>query len=45
MRRSSSPLWGLLEMISDFVGIVAIGLNFDSSLRMWTSLPYEVCCY
>ena len=36
---------GLIELISDFVGIVAIGLNFDSSLRMWTSLPYEVCCF
>jgi hypothetical protein len=35
---------GLLEIISDFVGIVAIGLTFDSALRMWTNLPYEVCC-
>lgn len=35
---------GLLEIVSDFVGIVAIGLTFDSALRMWTNLPYEVCC-
>ena len=36
---------GLLELISSSLGVVAIGLNFDSSLRMWTSLPYEVCCF
>ncbi|MDA1315898.1 MAG: hypothetical protein O2968_21450 [Acidobacteria bacterium] len=35
---------GLLEIISDSGGIVAIGLNFDQELRMWTSLPYDVCC-
>lgn len=36
---------GVLEIISDFVGITAIGLIFDDQLRMWTSMPFETCCF
>ena len=36
---------GLLEIVTDFVGLTAIGLTFDSDLRMWTNIPYEVCCF
>ena len=36
---------GVLEIISDFVGITAIGLIFDEQLRMWTSMPFETCCF
>lgn len=36
---------GLLEIVTDFVGLTAIGLTFDSDLRMWTNIPYDVCCF
>lgn len=36
---------GLLEVVSSSFGVVAIGLSFDLLLRMWTQIPYEVCCF
>lgn len=37
---------GTVEISNDAgVGIVSIGLIFDEQLRMWTSLPFGICCF
>lgn len=36
---------GVLEIFGDGFGLAAVGLIFDPQLRMWTSLPFDLCCF
>ena len=36
---------GVLEIFSERISLASIGLVFDQQLRMWTSLPFDLCCF
>ncbi len=36
---------GLIEIITDFVGLTAISLTSDPLGRLWTTVPQSICCF
>lgn len=36
---------GLIEIVTDFVGLTAISLTADPLGRLWTTIPQDLCCF
>lgn len=36
---------GLVEVMTDFVGLTAISLTADPLGRLWTTVPQSICCF